>query len=141
LNEETTLHKGAPGSALAAAAFRLQHVELAVFPDRASDFAGDRDSFAHALGFELTSSTMQPRACPTCLKLTRFEAVRRNKPVCFLMQQSGSTWILGTDLTCTGTLDTNGRQQAITEDSQAFSRRVRAKFGFPSHQRWVRAAP
>src|SRR5882672_10558844 len=48
------------------------------------------------------------------LKLTRFEAVRRNKPVCFLMQQSGSTWILGTDLTCTGTLDTNGRQQAIT---------------------------
>jgi type IV fimbrial biogenesis protein FimT len=47
------------------------------------------------------------------LKFTRFEAVRRNKPVCFLMQQSGSTWTLGTDSTCSGTFDTNGRQQLI----------------------------
>jgi hypothetical protein len=48
------------------------------------------------------------------LKFTRFEAVRRNKPVCFLMQQSGSTWTLGTDSTCGGILDTNGKQQLIS---------------------------
>jgi type II secretory pathway pseudopilin PulG len=48
------------------------------------------------------------------LKLTRFEAVRRNKPVCFLMQQNPAPdWILGTDSTCTGTFDTNGKQQVI----------------------------
>lgn len=47
------------------------------------------------------------------LKFTRFEAVRRNKRVCFLTQQNGSSWILGTDSTCTGTFDTNGRQQVI----------------------------
>ncbi|HEY6268636.1 MAG TPA: GspH/FimT family pseudopilin [Candidatus Acidoferrum sp.] len=49
------------------------------------------------------------------LKLTRFEAVRRNKPVCFLMQQNPAPdWIFGTDSTCSGTLDTNGKQQVIT---------------------------
>lgn len=48
------------------------------------------------------------------LKFTRFEAVRRNKQVCFLMQQSGYTWTLGTDSTCAGTFDTNGRQQLIS---------------------------
>jgi len=47
------------------------------------------------------------------LKFTRFEAVRRNKQVCFLMQQSGSTWIIGTDSNCTGTLDANRRQEVI----------------------------
>ena len=47
------------------------------------------------------------------LKFTRFEAVRRNKPVCFLMQQGGSTWIFGTDSACSGTFDTNGKQQVI----------------------------
>lgn len=48
------------------------------------------------------------------LKFARFEAVRRNKKVCFLMQQSGSTWIVGTDSSCSGTLDANGRRQVIT---------------------------
>jgi type IV fimbrial biogenesis protein FimT len=48
------------------------------------------------------------------LKLTRFEAVRKNKQVCFLMQQSGYTWTLGTDSTCSGTFDTNGKQQQIS---------------------------
>jgi type II secretory pathway pseudopilin PulG len=49
------------------------------------------------------------------LKFTRFEAVRRNKPVCFLMQQSGYTWTLGTDSTnCSGTLDVYGKRQVIT---------------------------
>jgi hypothetical protein len=49
------------------------------------------------------------------LKFTRFEAVRRNKQVCFLMQQNGYTWTLGTDShpNCPGTFDTNGRQQII----------------------------
>jgi type IV fimbrial biogenesis protein FimT len=48
------------------------------------------------------------------LKFTRFEAVRRNKQVCFLMQQSGSNWFLGTDPTCSGTFDAHGGQQVIT---------------------------
>jgi type II secretory pathway pseudopilin PulG len=47
------------------------------------------------------------------LKFTRFEAVRQNKRVCFLMQQSGSTWTVGTDSTCIGTLDANGKRQVI----------------------------
>jgi prepilin-type N-terminal cleavage/methylation domain-containing protein len=52
------------------------------------------------------------------LKFTRFEAVRRNKQVCFLMQTSGAGWIIGTDSTgtnstCSGTLDANGKQQVI----------------------------
>ncbi len=52
------------------------------------------------------------------LKFTRFEAVRRNRPVCFLMQPSGSTWTTGTDSTgigstCSGTLDANGKRQVI----------------------------
>jgi type II secretory pathway pseudopilin PulG len=49
------------------------------------------------------------------LKFTRFEAVRRNKPVCFLLQQDSTTgaWTFGTDSTCIGTFDTNGKQQVI----------------------------
>jgi type II secretory pathway pseudopilin PulG len=55
------------------------------------------------------------------LKFTRFEAVRRNKPVCFLMKQDSTTgvWFFGTDSTgtastCSGTLDTYGKQQVIS---------------------------
>jgi type II secretory pathway pseudopilin PulG len=48
------------------------------------------------------------------LKFTRFEAVRQNKQLCFLMNQKGSSWFLGTDSTCSGTLDPNGKQQLIT---------------------------
>jgi type II secretory pathway pseudopilin PulG len=49
------------------------------------------------------------------LKFTRFEAVRRNTQVCFLMQSSGTGWIIGTDSNpnCTGTFDANGRQEVI----------------------------
>jgi type IV fimbrial biogenesis protein FimT len=47
------------------------------------------------------------------LKFTRFEAVRRNKQVCFVTQQSGSTSVLGTDSTCTGAFDLYGKQQVI----------------------------
>jgi hypothetical protein len=50
------------------------------------------------------------------LKFTRFEAVRRNKPVCFLMKQDPVTgvWTFGTDSSCGGTLDVNGKQQVIS---------------------------
>jgi Tfp pilus assembly protein FimT len=50
------------------------------------------------------------------LKFTRFEAVRKNRPVCFLMKQDSTTgaWTLGTDSACSATFDTNGKQQVIT---------------------------
>jgi Tfp pilus assembly protein PilE len=50
------------------------------------------------------------------LKFTRFEAVRRNKPVCFLMKQDSTTgvWTLGTSSNCSVAFDTNGKQQVIT---------------------------
>jgi Tfp pilus assembly protein FimT len=51
------------------------------------------------------------------LKFTRFEAVRRNKPVCFLMKQDSTTgaWTLGTDSACSATtFDTTGKQQVIS---------------------------
>jgi Tfp pilus assembly protein FimT len=48
------------------------------------------------------------------LKFTRFEAVRRNTQVCFLMQSgTASSWIIGTDSNCSGTFNTNERQQVI----------------------------
>jgi len=48
------------------------------------------------------------------LKFTRYEAVRRNTQVCFLMQGgSGSPWIIGTDSNCSGTFSANERQQVI----------------------------
>ena len=49
------------------------------------------------------------------LKFTRFEAVRRNRQVCFLMKQNVTTavWTFGTDSACSGTLDVNGKQQVI----------------------------
>lgn len=49
------------------------------------------------------------------LKFTRFEAVRKNTQVCFLMRQpSPPAWTIGTDSSCSGTLDTNGKRQVIT---------------------------
>jgi type IV fimbrial biogenesis protein FimT len=48
------------------------------------------------------------------LKFTRFEAVRRNTQVCFLMQSGpASSWIIGTDSNCSGTFSANERQQVI----------------------------
>ena len=58
------------------------------------------------------------------LKFTRFEAVRRNKPACFLMKQSGSIWTYGTDSNCTGAIDVNGRQQVIGGVVNLLPRRV-----------------
>jgi len=47
------------------------------------------------------------------LKFTRFEAVRRNTPVNFLMRQSGPDWIVGTDSNNNGTLDPTEKQLLI----------------------------
>jgi type II secretory pathway pseudopilin PulG len=52
------------------------------------------------------------------LKFTRFEAVRKNRQVCFRMQQNGTAWTLGTDstgigFTCSGNFDPNGKQEVL----------------------------
>jgi len=47
------------------------------------------------------------------LKFTRFEAVRRNKPINFLMQSSGTGWLVGTDSNVSGTIDPTDKQQLI----------------------------
>jgi hypothetical protein len=49
------------------------------------------------------------------LKFTRFEAVRRNRQVCFLMQQNGAGagWTVGTSSNCGAAFDANGKQQVI----------------------------
>lgn len=48
------------------------------------------------------------------IKFTRFEAVRRNTQLNFLMQASGSGWIVGTDSDNSGTIDATEKQQLIT---------------------------
>src|SRR5260370_40250743 len=47
------------------------------------------------------------------LKFTRFEAVRRNKPINFLMQSSGTGWLVGTDSNVSGTIDPTDKRQLI----------------------------
>jgi type II secretory pathway pseudopilin PulG len=47
------------------------------------------------------------------LKFTRFEAVRRNKQVSFVMQPSGTGWLVGTDSNGNSTLDPTEKQQLI----------------------------
>src|SRR6266446_2553969 len=47
------------------------------------------------------------------LKFTRFEAVRRNKQINFLMQASVDGWIVGTDSDNNGTVDATEKQQLI----------------------------
>jgi type II secretory pathway pseudopilin PulG len=48
------------------------------------------------------------------LKFTRFEAVRRNTQINFLLQASGSGWIVGTDSNANGVIDAAEKQQLIT---------------------------
>src|SRR5712664_175194 len=48
------------------------------------------------------------------LKFTRFEAVRRNKQINFLMQASADGWIVGTDSDNSGSVDTTEKQQLIS---------------------------
>ncbi len=47
------------------------------------------------------------------LKFTRFEAVRRNKQINFLMQAGVDGWIVGTDSDDNGSVDATERQQLI----------------------------
>ncbi len=47
------------------------------------------------------------------LKFTRFEAVRRNKQINFLMQASADGWVVGTDSDNSGTVDATEKQQLI----------------------------
>lgn len=47
------------------------------------------------------------------LKFTRFEAVRRNTELNFLMQANGPGWLVGTDSNNNGTLDPTEKQQSI----------------------------
>jgi type II secretory pathway pseudopilin PulG len=49
------------------------------------------------------------------LKFTRFEAVRRNTQINFLMQTSGTAgWLVGTDSNNNGTIDATEKQQLIS---------------------------
>src|SRR5260370_7864847 len=47
------------------------------------------------------------------LKFTRFEAVRRNRPINFLMQASGGGWLVGTDSNGSNAVDVTEKQQLI----------------------------
>jgi hypothetical protein len=47
------------------------------------------------------------------LKLTRFEAVRRNRPINFLVVASGANWIAGTDSNNNGSIDAGEKQILI----------------------------
>jgi hypothetical protein len=47
------------------------------------------------------------------LKYTRFEAVRRNTQVNFLMQASGGGWIVGVDANGNATIDVGEKQELI----------------------------
>jgi len=48
------------------------------------------------------------------LKLTRFEAVRQNKQINFLMRASGTDWLVGTDSNGNNTIDVTEKQQLIS---------------------------
>jgi len=47
------------------------------------------------------------------LKFTRFEAVRQNKQINFLMQASAGGWLVGTDSNGNNTIDVTEKQQLI----------------------------
>lgn len=47
------------------------------------------------------------------LKFTRFEAVRKNTQINFLMQANGPGWMVGTDSNKSGALDPTEKQQSI----------------------------
>jgi prepilin-type N-terminal cleavage/methylation domain-containing protein len=47
------------------------------------------------------------------LKFTRFEAVRRNTQVSFLLQQNGVSWIVGTDSNGNGLIEPTERQATV----------------------------
>ncbi len=47
------------------------------------------------------------------LKFTRYEAVRRNRPISFLMQPSGNGWLVGADSNLNGNIDPTDKQALI----------------------------
>jgi hypothetical protein len=47
------------------------------------------------------------------LKFTRYEAVRQNRPISFLMQPSGNGWLVGTDSNRNGNIDPTDKQALI----------------------------
>ena len=47
------------------------------------------------------------------LKFTRYEAVRRNRPISFLMQPSGNGWLIGTDSNVNGNIDPTDKQALV----------------------------
>lgn len=47
------------------------------------------------------------------LKFTRFEAIRQNKQISFLMQKPGSSWIVGTDANGNASIDPGERQYVM----------------------------
>lgn len=60
--------------------------------------------------YQLNDAAMRLTAM---LKFTRFEAVRRNRQVNFLMQASGTGYLVGTDLNGDGTLQATEKQELI----------------------------
>jgi type IV fimbrial biogenesis protein FimT len=48
------------------------------------------------------------------LKFTRFEAVRRNTQINFLMQANGTGWLVGADSNNSGALDPTEKQESIS---------------------------
>lgn len=55
------------------------------------------------------------------LKFTRYEAVRRNTQVNFLMQTTVNGWVIGTDSNGNGTIDPTETQQVITSFASILS--------------------
>jgi prepilin-type N-terminal cleavage/methylation domain-containing protein len=47
------------------------------------------------------------------LKFTRYEAVRLNRPISFLMQPSGNGWLVGADSNLNGNIDPTDKQAVI----------------------------
>jgi prepilin-type N-terminal cleavage/methylation domain-containing protein len=47
------------------------------------------------------------------LKFTRYEAVRQNRPISFLMQASGNGWLVGTDSNRNGNIDPTDKQALV----------------------------
>jgi len=113
LNEEMSLVQECPKAPHSPQPHcRLQHGRIGRFPDRAPDSDGYCDSFAHAFVSNVPAQR-RGRALIRHAEITRFEAVRLNKQVKFLMQTSGTGWLVGTDSNGNGTIDATDKQQLI----------------------------
>ena len=113
LNEETTLYKSAPHSRTRRrriAGFSM--VELAVSMTVLLILTAIAiPSLMHSMrAYQLNDTAAR---LSDMLKLTRFEAVRRNRQINFLMQPSGTGWLVGTDSNLDGNIDTTDKQLLI----------------------------